>query len=157
MKTSEAPQIHFFKSQSAWERWLAKNHTTSGGIWLQLMKKDARAAAKNSLTYAEALDAALCYGWIDGQRKSHDAASWIQKFTPRRKRSVWSKINTQHAVRLINEKRMKPAGLKEIESAKTDGRWTSAYDSPKNSAIPEDFLKLLARNKKAEAFFHTLN
>lgn len=109
------------------------------------------------MTYAEALDEALCYGWIDGQLKKHDAHSFLRKFTPRRKRSIWSKINVGHATRLIDAGRMKPAGLKEIEDAKLDGRWQDAYDSPARSTLPEDFVEALSKNKKARTFFETLN
>ena len=110
-----------------------------------------------SITYPEALDEALCYGWIDGQVKKHDSDSFLRKFTPRRKRSIWSKINVGHALRLIKAGRMKPGGLKEVEDAKRDGRWTDAYDSPSRSTLPEDFVEALSKNKKARAFFETLN
>jgi uncharacterized protein YdeI (YjbR/CyaY-like superfamily) len=109
------------------------------------------------VTYAEALDEALCYGWIDGQVKKYDADSFLRKFTPRRKRSIWSKINVGHATRLIDAGRMKPSGFKEVEDAKRDGRWTDAYDSPRRSTLPEDFVEALSKNKKARAFFETLN
>src|SRR5690606_26916153 len=108
---------------------------------------------EKSPTYPEALDVALCYGWIDGQKNRHNENSLLQKFTPRRPRSVWSKKNTEHAERLIKAGKMKPVGLVQVEAAKKDGRWTAAYDSPSNAVIPEDFLKKLGRNKKAEAFF----
>lgn len=134
--------------------WLEKNHAASDGIWLRIFKKDS---GKQSITYAEALDQALCHGWIDGQRKTHDDVSFIQKFTPRRAKSGWSKLNTQHAERLIESGHMTDAGLRAIEAAKADGRWQAAYDSPRNAAPPEDFLKRLARDKKAKAFFETLN
>ena len=101
-----------------------------------------------SITLAEALDVALCYGWIDGQRKSHDEQSFLQKYTPRRPRSAWSKINTGHIERLTAEGRMRPAGLAQVEAAKRDGRWDAAYDSPANIAVPEDFLKALERTRR---------
>ncbi len=110
-----------------------------------------------SITYPEALDEALCYGWIDGQVKKDDVDSFLRKFTPRRKRSIWSKINVGHATRLIDAGRMKPSGLKEIEDAKRDGRWADAYDSPSRSTLPEDFVDALSKNKKARAFFETLS
>jgi uncharacterized protein YdeI (YjbR/CyaY-like superfamily) len=116
-----------------------------------------KAADVQSITYAEALDEALCYGWIDGQVKKYDSDSFLRKFTPRRKRSVWSKINVGHAMRLIESGRMKPGGLKEVEDAKQDGRWTEAYDSPRRSTLPEDFVEALSKSKKARAFFKTLN
>ena len=100
---------------------------------------------------------ALCYGWIDGQKNSYDAESWIQKFTPRRPRSIWSKRNREHIARLEQSGKMKAAGIKQVEAAKADGRWEQAYDSPGNMVVPADFLIKLARNKKAEAFFKTLN
>jgi uncharacterized protein YdeI (YjbR/CyaY-like superfamily) len=143
-----------FKSSALFRSWLEKNHAASDGIWLRIFKKDS---GKQSITYAEALDQALCHGWIDGQRKTHDDVSFIQKFTPRRAKSGWSKLNTQHAERLIESGHMTDAGLRAIEAAKADGRWQAAYDSPRNAAPPEDFLKRLARDKKAKAFFETLN
>jgi uncharacterized protein YdeI (YjbR/CyaY-like superfamily) len=109
------------------------------------------------VTYAEALDAALCYGWIDGQVKKSDELSYLQRFTPRRPKSLWSKRNREHVRRLIDEGRMMPAGLKQVEEAKQDGRWESAYDSPSTMAVPEDFLREVAKDPKAEAFFRALN
>jgi uncharacterized protein YdeI (YjbR/CyaY-like superfamily) len=147
-------EIKFFKSSLEFREWLAKNHTRTDGILLQIFKK---ASGQPSITHADALDQALCYGWIDGQRKSHDALSFLQKFTPRRPRSGWSKINTQNAERLIKGRKMRAPGMKEINAAKKDGRWEAAYDSPKSAKPPQDFLKELSRNGKAEAFFKTLN
>jgi len=147
-------QILHFKTSADFRRWLAKNHVKSGGLWLRISKKDA---GEKSLTYAEALDQALCYGWIDGQKKPFDELSWLQKFTPRRSRSGWSKLNTQHIERLTKAGAMTPAGLEAVEAAKADGRWETAYASPRNAGPPEDFLKELAANKKAKAFFETLN
>lgn len=143
-----------FRSSADFRKWLTKNHRRTNGIWVRICKKNSE---ESSVTYAEALDEALCFGWIDGQKQSHDDSSWIQKFTPRRRRSGWSKINTQHAERLIQSRRMKPAGQTEIDAAQKDGRWSAAYDSPSNSAIPEDFLAALYKNKKATAFFESLN
>jgi uncharacterized protein YdeI (YjbR/CyaY-like superfamily) len=134
--------------------WLAKNHSQSEGIWLRIYKKDSGVA---TVTYVEALDQALCFGWIDGQKKPLDNQSWLQKFTPRRPKSGWSKNNTQHAERLIRAGEMAPAGLKEVNAAKADGRWKAAYDSFAHAAVPDDFLRELAANKKAKAFFETLN
>jgi uncharacterized protein YdeI (YjbR/CyaY-like superfamily) len=134
--------------------WLAKNHAQSEGIWLRIYKKDSGVV---TVTYAEALDQALCFGWIDGQKKPFDHQSWLQKFTPRRTRSGWSKHNTQHADRLILSGDMTPAGLKEVNAAKSDGRWKAAYDSFANAAMPANFLKQLEKNKEAKAFFETLN
>jgi len=132
-----------FPSPGEWENWLAKNHSVASGLWLRIFKK---ASGEASITYPEALDGALCYGWIDGQKKTYDERSWLQKFTPRRPKSVWSKINTQHVERLTRAAKMRPAGLKEVEAAKADGRWSAAYDSPSKMAIPEDFLKALSQN-----------
>lgn len=154
MKNSTDSPILPFESAKAWEAWIAKNHSSSQGVWLQIFKKDS---GKRTVTYDGALDAALCFGWIDGQKKSHNKESFLQKFTPRRPKSVWSKRNQEHVARLIKSKRMKPAGLKAIEAAKKDGRWEQAYDSPKNMAIPKDFLRDLSRSKKAKEFFETLN
>jgi len=143
-----------FKSPRDYRRWLAKNHGRSDGIWLRIFKKDSGIA---TVTYAEALDQALCFGWIDGQKRPYDGESWLQKFSPRRPKSGWSKNNTRHAERLIQSGEMAPAGLKEVESAKRDGRWKDAYDSFGTATVPADFLKELGRNKKAKAFFETLN
>ena len=143
-----------FASAREWRAWLAKNHDQSNGIQLRIFKKTS---GERSVSYDEALDEALCFGWIDGQRKTHDEKSWIQKFTPRRPKSVWSKRNREHVARLTKEKRMMPAGLEQVESAKKDGRWDSAYDSPKNMEVPPDFLREIEKDKSAYAFFKTLN
>jgi uncharacterized protein YdeI (YjbR/CyaY-like superfamily) len=136
-----------------WEKWLARNHDkVDEGVWLRLYKQ-----SEGGLSYAEAVEAALCYGWIDGQGKPHDDVSRLTRFTPRRKNSSWSKRNTEHAERLIAEGRMKPAGLSEIERAKADGRWQRAYSPPSEASIPDDFMKALRKNKEALAFFKTLN
>jgi uncharacterized protein YdeI (YjbR/CyaY-like superfamily) len=145
--------MSFTSSREFWA-WLAKNHGQSEGIWLRIYKKDPGEA---TVTYAEALDQALCYGWIDGQKQPSDQRSWLQKFTPRRSKSGWSKNNTKHAERLIESREMTPAGLKEVQAAKADGRWKVAYDAFGSAAVPDDFLKTLAQNKKAKAFFATLN
>jgi uncharacterized protein YdeI (YjbR/CyaY-like superfamily) len=143
-----------FKTARVFETWLKRNHNDSTGLWLKIFKKDS---GKRTISYAEALDVALCYGWIDGQKKAHDEQAWLQKFCPRGAKSIWSKINTGHVERLIHESRMQPAGLKAVEKAKADGRWEKAYDSPGNMTIPEDFLKELSKNKKAEEVFKGLN
>lgn len=111
----------------------------------------------NSVSYDEALDIALCFGWIDGQKKKYDEQSWLQKFTPRRKRSLWSKRNCEKVEKLIQANKMQPSGLKEIEAAQADGRWEKAYDSPKNMEIPNDFLEKVKKDKETFAFFQTLN
>jgi uncharacterized protein YdeI (YjbR/CyaY-like superfamily) len=150
---SEYPEL-FFETPAAWRDWLEQNHSTEKGVWLRFYKKGSGIA---SLNYAGALDEALCFGWIDGQSKSLDENSYLQKFTPRRAKSIWSKRNIEHIARLIQEGKMKPSGLKEAEAAKTDGRWQKAYDSPANMTVPEDFLRELSKDKKAFAFFEALN
>jgi uncharacterized protein YdeI (YjbR/CyaY-like superfamily) len=147
-------KIMSFASAPELRAWLAKNHSRSEGILLGIYKKDAGTVG---VSYAEALDQALCYGWIDGPKLPGDKQFWLQTFTPRRPKSGWSKKNTGHAERLIKSGEMTAAGLKEVEAARSDGRWQAAYDSFSNAAIPDDFLKELARNKKAKAFFATLN
>jgi len=149
----EYPVISF-DTKEQWEKWLRKNHDRSNGVWVCLQKKSS---GQTSPTHAEALDVALCYGWIDGQAKPRNERSWLQKFTHRRALSGWSKRNTEHAERLIRANQMKPAGLVEIAAAKRDGRWKAAYDSPRNATVPNDFLKELRRDKKALAFFNSLN
>jgi uncharacterized protein YdeI (YjbR/CyaY-like superfamily) len=154
MAVKDDLEILTFKSQKHWERWLAKNHSKSKGIWLRFFKKGS---GIKTVTPAQALDEALCYGWIDGQLKKYDEQSWLHKFTPRRPRSMWSKRNIEHIERLMKAGKIKPAGLKEIKAAKTDGRWEQAYDSPGAMRLPEDFLKELSKNKRAKAFLETLN
>ena len=151
-KTSDFT-VAAFKSLQAFRVWLSKNHARSPGIWLRIFKKGSGA---KTISYAEALDQALCFGWIDGQKKTYDSGSWLQKFTPRRPRSGWSKKNTGHAERLIKSGEMTSSGLTEISAAKADGRWKAAYVSFGEAAAPADFLKELAKNKKAGAFFKTL-
>jgi uncharacterized protein YdeI (YjbR/CyaY-like superfamily) len=146
--------IMSFTSSKEFTSWLSKNHAVSTGIWIRLFKIKSGVA---TITYADALDVALCYGWIDGQKKPYDTESWLQKFTPRRPKSIWSKKNREHIARLEKSGKMKAAGIKQVEAAKADGRWEQAYSSPGNSVVPSDFLKELAKNKKAETFFKTLN
>ncbi|MEO6547228.1 MAG: YdeI/OmpD-associated family protein [Ferruginibacter sp.] len=134
--------------------WLAKHNASSTEIWVRIFKKKSNVT---TITYSEALDVALCYGWIDGQKKPYDTESWLQKFTPRRPKSIWSKRNREHIERLEKSGEMKVAGIKQVEAAKADGRWEQAYDSSTNMVVPTDFLKELAKNKKAEIFFKTLN
>ena len=153
MKTTDLP-IQSFASKTKWAEWLAKQHDKSAGVWLKLAKKDSGIP---SVTYDEALDVALCYGWIDGQKKGFDDKYWLQKFTLRGPKSIWSKINTEKAERLIAAGEMKPAGLKAIEAARQDGRWDAAYSSQRNMSVPEDFQAALDKNKKAKIFFTTLN
>lgn len=149
------PAVLDVRSPDAWERWLEQNHDAmQEGAWLRLFKKGH---PETTLGYADAVLIALCFGWIDGQAKKHDDVSRIQRFTPRRPRSVWSKLNIERAERLIEEGRMRDAGLRAIEAAKQDGRWQQAYDSPSTATIPEDFLTELRKHERASAFFATLN
>lgn len=133
---------------------MARNHSKSKGVWMRIVKKGSGVP---SVSIADALDVALCYGWITGQARSWDEKSWEGRFVPRRPGSIWSKINTERAQKLIMEGRMKPAGLREIEEAKRDGRWARAYSPPSRATVPEDFLGELRKSEKAEAFFKTLN
>lgn len=150
--TTDQPVILFADPQ-AWDRWLDEHQAESAGVWLRLAKKGAEIT---SISYAEALDVALCYGWIDSQKKSHDEASWLQKFTPRGAKSIWSKINRDKVEALISNGQMKPAGLAAIEQAQQDGRWDAAYDSARNATVPNDFQAALDENPRAKAFFNTL-
>jgi uncharacterized protein YdeI (YjbR/CyaY-like superfamily) len=143
-----------FKNAQAWDSWLAKNHDAADGIWMRLAKK---ASGIKSITYPEALEVALCYGWIDGLKRPESPTTWLQRFTPRRRRSIWSEINRNKALGLIAGGRMQPAGLEEVERAKRDGRWEAAYASPKSATMPPDFEKELNRHPKAKAFFKTLS
>lgn len=152
MKPTELPILPF-ENKKKWADWLTQQHGKSTGLWLKLAKKNSGVA---SITYEEALDVALCYGWIDGQKGSFDEKYWLQKFTPRGPKSIWSKINTEKADRLIASGEMRPAGLKAIELARQDGRWDAAYASQKSISIPEDFQAALDKNQKARTFFATL-
>ena len=142
------------KDTQAFTQWLAKHHASSAGVWLQIAKKDSGLA---SITYAEALEAALCQGWIDGQKNAMDAQYFLQKFTPRRTRSTWSKVNCAKALALIESGAMQPAGLAEIERAKADGRWDAAYDAQSKMTVPDDLVALLAKSPKSKAFFESLD
>jgi uncharacterized protein YdeI (YjbR/CyaY-like superfamily) len=146
--------VLFFEKPKDWATWLDENHASSPGVWLRLAKKNAD---RKSQSYAEALEVALCYGWIDGQKKTGDAATWLQKFTPRGARSIWSKINREKAEALVASGRMQAAGREEMEKAQRDGRWAAAYDGQKSSTVPSDLQVKLDRNPKAKAFFATLN
>ena len=147
------PVMHF-KRQKNWTAWLDKNHASSSGVWLRIAKTSSVIA---SVSYAEALETALCYGWIDGQKKSYDEVTWLQKFTPRGERSIWSKINRGKAEELIGRGQMKPAGLEAVERARQNGRWEAAYDSPGRASVPSDLQAALDKNAKAKDFFATLN
>jgi uncharacterized protein YdeI (YjbR/CyaY-like superfamily) len=146
--------IKVFASQETWERWLDRNHAKAQGIWLKFAKKASR---KWTVTYPEALDVALCYGWIDGQTRGLDEDYYLQRFTPRRARSKWSKINREHVARLIEQGRMRPAGLAEVERAKADGRWAAAYDSPSRIQPTPELLAALEASPKAKALFEQLD
>ena len=145
--------IRHFKDQQAWEEWLGAN-ATGKGIWLQIARKDSGIASVN---YAEALEVALCHGWIDGQKRGLDAQFFLQRFTPRRPRSLWSKINIGHVGRLAAAGRMQPGGLREVEAAKADGRWDAAYQGFSDMEVPAELAAALAKNKKAKAFFDQLD
>lgn len=144
----------FFKTAEEWRDWLDKNHAIENGVWVKMFKKKSNVV---SPTYSELLDEALCFGWIDGQAKSIDDKSYMQKFTPRRKRSLWSKINIGHIERLTKEGKMHAAGIKAVENAKNDGRWDNAYNPPSAISLPEDFTQELQKNTSAESFFNTLS
>ena len=145
--------VKLFKSPAAWEKWLESHHAKSTGIWMQIAKKDR---GLSSATYQEALDVALCYGWIDGQKRPFDERTWLQRFTPRGPRSVWSKINTEKVAVLITNGRMRPPGLAAIEAAKANGRWESAYQSWSSTDVPPDLQAALDARPNAKAFFETL-
>jgi len=143
-----------FESTDAWDTWLAAHHADSPGLWLKIAKKGA---AGRTISYSDALDVALCHGWIDGQKGRHDDEYWLQRFTPRKPGSNWSKINTERAAALIESGRMRPAGLREVERAQADGRWEQAYESQSRVTVPEDLARALAANERARAFFATLD
>ena len=150
----DAASIRLFKSKQDWAAWLDKNHRTSTGLWLRLAKKSSDL---RSVTYKEALEVALCYGWIDGQKKPESDAAWLQRFLPRGSKSLWSKINREKALALIASGEMKPAGLEAIENAKKNGQWEAAYDSPSRASVPDDFQAALNANPQAKAFFETID
>ncbi len=143
-----------FENAEAFEAWLREHHESSAGLWIRLYKKSSK---RPSITYAEALDIALCYGWIDSQKQSDDADAWLQRFTPRKSKSAWSAINVRHVDRLMKEGRMMPTGLRHVEAAKKDGRWKKAYAPQSKAEVPGDFLRELKKDKKAYAFFSSLN
>jgi uncharacterized protein YdeI (YjbR/CyaY-like superfamily) len=152
--SKRAARHRHFQSAQEFRDWLVKEHSRTNGVLVQIFKKHSGVV---SITYAEALDQALCFGWIDGQKLPLDAKSWVQKFTPRRPKSGWSKKNTEHVDRLVRAGRMTPAGLKEVEAARADGRWAAAYDSPANASVPPEFVKELGRNHKAKQLYSSLN
>jgi uncharacterized protein YdeI (YjbR/CyaY-like superfamily) len=147
-------KIRAFATTKAFETWLARHHDQESELYLRLYKKGS---GVKTVSYAEALDVALCWGWIDGLKKSYDAQSFLQRFTPRKAKSVWSQINREHIARLIGDGRMKSHGLRQVEAAKADGRWQAAYAGAKRSSIPEDLQRAIAAEPKAEKTFATLD
>jgi uncharacterized protein YdeI (YjbR/CyaY-like superfamily) len=146
--------VRLFKSKQDWAAWLEKNHHKSTGLWLRVAKKGS---GLRSVSYQEAIEVALCYGWIDGQKRPENEETWLQRFVSRSSKSVWSKINREKALVLIASGEMKAAGLQAIENAKKNGRWDAAYDSPSGATVPADFQKALDGNPRAAAFFKTLD
>jgi uncharacterized protein YdeI (YjbR/CyaY-like superfamily) len=146
--------IRRFRNQKDWENWLERHHDKSSGLWIRLSKKGSKLP---SVTYGEALESALCYGWIDAQKRADSDQAFLQRFTPRRSRSIWSKINREKVLALIANGRMRPAGLEEVKRAQADGRWDAAYDSPSTATVPDDFQEALDRNPRAKRFFATLS
>jgi uncharacterized protein YdeI (YjbR/CyaY-like superfamily) len=147
-------EIKAFKSKETWAAWLEKNHRKHPGLWLRLAKKGSPLP---SVSYAEALEVALCFGWIDGQKKPESEQAWLQRFLPRSSKSIWSKINREKALALQANGRMKAAGLEAIENARQNGRWDAAYDSPSGATVPADFAAALGGNPPARAFFEKLD
>lgn len=143
-----------FATCAAFERWLAKQHAKATVVWIKHAKK---ASGKASITWTEAVDVALCYGWIDGQSRALDEHYYLQRYTPRRAKSLWAKLNRERVARLIASGRMRPAGLAEVARAKADGRWEVAYDSPRTAVVPAELTRALARRPKAKARFATLD
>jgi uncharacterized protein YdeI (YjbR/CyaY-like superfamily) len=152
--TGDELPVAAFASQEIWEAWLEAQHEASTGIWLKIAK---RGSGIDSVTYAEAVESALCFGWIDGQKQPFDERFWLQKFTPRGRRSKWSRINRDRASELLDRGRLRPAGLAEVERAKGDGRWDAAYEGQRGMAVPDDLAQALERNPEAESFFATLD
>ena len=154
MKSSAELPIKGFATQQDWEAWLAEHYADPTGIWLKFAKKGKGIL---SVSYSEALEGALCYGWIDGQKAAFDEQYWLQKFTPRRAKSIWSQINCDKVMALIEAGKMQPSGLHQVELAKADGRWEVAYASQSKATIPDDLQAALNNNPQAHDFFLTLN
>jgi uncharacterized protein YdeI (YjbR/CyaY-like superfamily) len=150
---AELPVLSF-PSRADWERWLDAEHAASDGLWLKIAKKDT---GVETVSHAEALEAAICFGWIDGQRRALDDTYFLQRFTPRRARSKWSRINREKASELIERGAMRPAGLREVERAQADGRWDAAYEPQSTAAVPDDLQRALDENEAARDFFATLD
>ena len=154
MHLKQRQPIIQFASQHEWEAWLEAHHATSRGVWLKIAKKDS---GIDTVSYPEALDSALCYGWIDGQKASDDQQFWLQKFTPRGRTSKWSRVNRDKATELLRQGRMKAAGLAQMERAQEDGRWDAAYEAQSRATVPEDLQRELDKHPAAQAFFATLD
>jgi uncharacterized protein YdeI (YjbR/CyaY-like superfamily) len=152
--TPEAALIRLFKSKQDWASWLEKNHRKSKELWLRLAKKGS---SLESTSYKEALEVALCYGWIDAQKRPENEKTWLQRFVPRSDKSLWSRINREKALTLIKGGEMKAAGLEAIENAKKSGRWEAAYQSPSQASVPDDLQAALDVNPSARKFFETLD
>ena len=146
--------IRAFKDSRTWESWLAKNQSSENGVWMRLAKKGS---GTKSISYPEALEIALCYGWIDAQKRGESETAWLQRFMPRAKKSIWSRINREKALALIASGRMASAGLDEVERAKQDGRWEAAYEPASTAKVPADFEGELNKSPRAKEFFRTLN
>jgi uncharacterized protein YdeI (YjbR/CyaY-like superfamily) len=154
MESKQGLPIVQLASAQEWEAWLEEQHETAKGLWLKIAKK---AAGIETVSYPEALEVALCYGWIDGQKGSYDERFWLQRFTPRGPRSKWSQINRDKVEELVAQGRMKPAGLATVEQARADGRWDAAYEPQSRATVPDDLQHALDENPQAKAFFETLN
>src|SRR6184192_3961492 len=154
MSASEDQKSIRFASAAEWERWLGKNHRDCDGVWIKMAK---RASGVDGVRYPEVLESALCYGWIDARREALDERFFLQRFTPRRARSRWSRINREKAEQLIEAGRMRPAGLAEVERARADGRWEAAYEGQRTADVPDDLRRELDARPKAREFFETLS
>lgn len=154
MDTYKDQPVMPFVSAEAWRAWLDAHHAESGGVWLRIFKK---ASGQPTVTYAEALDEALCYGWIDSTKASWDETSFLQRFSPRKSRSAWSQVNRDHVARLTEAGKMRPAGQKTIDEAKADGRWDAAYEPASRATVPDDLQAALDASPEAKAHFETLN
>ncbi|GAA4812217.1 YdeI/OmpD-associated family protein [Streptomyces ziwulingensis] len=153
--TRKSPDpVLFFAAQEEWEEWLEEHHEDVPGVWFQIPKNGS---GVDGVDYAHALESALCHGWIDGQKKKLDEQHWLQRFTPRRSGSKWSKVNREKATELIESGRMRPAGLREVEAAKADGRWEAAYAAQSKATVPDDLQAALDAAPEARDFFGTLD
>jgi uncharacterized protein YdeI (YjbR/CyaY-like superfamily) len=152
-KTARSPVVSF-SSRAEWAAWLEDQHATSSGVWLKVAKKQSGIA---SVSYPEAVEVALCHGWIDGQKDTVDDDYWLQRFTPRTARSKWSKLNCERVEELIRTKQMQPSGLRRVAEAKADGRWAAAYESPSRATVPDDLRSELTKNPRAKQFFDQLD